>query len=111
MFKMLGRLFSRLRPRTVRARPIGSTRPLGPVPMKRFAGSGDPPPMGWKACHPRTQHRFKAQLTCARGHGITLPGHSVEPDGQVRPSVVCRSPGCSFHEVVRLDGWTGGYLA
>lgn len=111
MFKIFKRLFSRLRPRTMWTWPTGLVHAPGPVPMKRFVSSGSPPPMQWKACHPRTEGRYKAQLTCSRGHGITLSRHSIEPDGRVHPSVVCRSPGCGFHEVVRLEGWTGGYLA
>jgi hypothetical protein len=66
--------------------------------------------MYWKDCHPSTRRRFKAELTCSRGHGITLKGHAVHSDGRVEPSVVCLHPGCSFHEFVRLKGWTAGAL-
>lgn len=110
MLKLVGGLFARLWCRIVWVWPMWPMRAPGPLSLQRFAGPADPPRMRWKACHPRTAHRFKAQLTCSRGHGITLSAHSIEPDGRVRPSVVCRSPGCDFHEVVRLDGWTGGHL-
>ncbi|MCJ2086731.1 hypothetical protein MKK88_12110 [Methylobacterium sp. E-005] len=39
-----------------------------------------------------------------------LRDHTVEADGRVVPSIVCNAPGCDFHEIVRLEGWTGGRL-
>lgn len=94
---------------TITARP-GQSVPGGRMLIRRYDGAGDPPPLHWKACHPSTQHLLKAQLTCAQGHGITLRSHSVAADGRVQPSIVCRTPGCDFHEVARLDKWDRGPL-
>lgn len=76
----------------------------------RFQGDGDPPAGHWKACHPSTAVRFKAEVTCPRGHGMVLKGHSVSKTGVVRPSIVCPDPGCSFHEYALLENWSGGDL-
>ena len=85
--------------------------PLYPVvvfPLHR--GHGNAPPSRWKKCHPSTMRRFKAELTCPSGHALTLRAHSITMDGRVQPSVVCRSPGCKFHEFVQLKDWDAGYL-
>lgn len=73
-----------------------------------YSGPGDPPPGYWKQCAPSTVHRFKAELTCPYGHGMTLKGHTVAANGFVLPSVVCHSDRCSFHEFVALQGWNHG---
>lgn len=75
-----------------------------------YSGDGAPPPGHWKSCHPSTRRRFKAELTCSAGHGISLKTHSVAANGDVNPSVVCLTPGCQFHEYVRLAGWSDGPL-
>ena len=80
------------------------------VQLKHWTGPDRPPPLMWKDCHPRTRATFKAELTCSNGHGVSLRGHSIAADGKVSPSVVCLAPGCSFHDVVRLDGWSAGAL-
>lgn len=73
-----------------------------------YGGDGPPPPGHWKSCHPSTRRRFKAELTCSASHAISLKNHSVAANGEVNPSVVCLSPGCQFHEYVRLEGWSDG---
>ena len=70
--------------------------------------TSDPPKMHWSPCHPSVVKRFKASMTCPNGHGLTLGGHTIDPDGTVHPSVVCPVRDCSFHEFVRLDGWSFG---
>jgi hypothetical protein len=87
--------------------------PQTEFPLKtlfQYNGNGKPPPLKWKASHPSTISRFKAEVTCSRGHGITLRSHSVLADGRVVPSIVCKAPGCDYHEVVRLEGWTAGSI-
>lgn len=79
--------------------------------IPRYLGRDDPPPLTWKACHPSTVSRFKAEMTCPYGHGMTLKGHAIDSDGTVRPSVVCPKPGCSFHEFVRLVDWDFGEVS
>lgn len=81
------------------------------VPISRHRLDGRAPPLHWKPCHPSTQARFKADMTCARGHAVSLKNHEVLSDGRVMPSVVCLAPGCDFHEFVRLEDWTAGRLA
>ncbi|MDX0985824.1 hypothetical protein GOL22_27390 [Sinorhizobium medicae] len=86
----------------------GPTQRYAPRPRVGFAhwqGTGSAPAGHWAACHPSTEHIFKAEVTCPRGHQLTLKGHSISAEGQVQPSVVCRHLGCDFHEFVVLDNW------
>lgn len=78
------------------------------VDVPRFRGASNAPPFSWVPCHPSTMRRFKAQMTCPRGHGLVLKGHSIDAAGRVHPSVVCLAEGCDFHEFVRLSGWEFG---
>jgi hypothetical protein len=78
------------------------------VAIPLYSGAGDPPPGFWKECSGATVYRFKAELTCPFGHGMTLKGHEVEENGSVSPSVVCPIRGCEFHEFVVLAGWRHG---
>lgn len=82
----------------------------GPIPLARYDGPNQPPPMHWKPCHPRTVTRFKAHMTCDAGHPIILKDHVIFADGTVKPSVICNSRGCRFHEFVKLSDWTGGEI-
>jgi hypothetical protein len=97
-------------------RPSGGAHEPSPrrqyplITIRRHKPEGKAPPLHWTPCHPSTQKRFKADLTCSHGHGLSLKGHEIYADGRVRPSVVCRAPGCTFHEFVRLEGWTAGHL-
>jgi hypothetical protein len=110
MFRWLRHLLSRIfatRSAPAPQETSGSwTRPRFDVP--RYSGAGEIPPMHWKACHPATMRRFKAEFTCPNGHGITLKGHSIDADGSVHPSVVCPVPACDFHDFVRLSRWDAG---
>ncbi|ACS40453.1 MULTISPECIES: hypothetical protein [Methylobacteriaceae] len=89
-------------------------RPVEPrhrqVTIRRYGGGDRPPPLHWKACHPSTVRRFKAEMTCSQGHALVLKDHTVTAEGRVLPSVVCQARGCTFHEFVRLDGWAAGEL-
>jgi hypothetical protein len=49
-------------------------------------------------------------MTCGAGHSVVLKDHTIRADGHVHPSVVCRAPGCRFHDFVVLTGWTGGEI-
>jgi hypothetical protein len=69
-----------------------------------------PPKNHWAPCHPTTMTRFKASLTCPKGHPISLLNHEVRADGMVYPSVICLADGCSFHRWVRLSNWDFGPL-
>jgi hypothetical protein len=80
------------------------------IGIPSYTGDGPPPPGHWKSCHPSTRRRFKAELTCLASHSISLKNHTVAANGEVNPSVVCLSPGCQFHEFVKLEGWTDGPL-
>lgn len=91
--------------------PAAEARWIRPVvELAEWKSAGNPPPMTWKQCHPRTRATFKAELTCSNGHSISLRGHSIHANGMVSPSVVCRAPGCDFHDYVRLDAWSAGEL-
>lgn len=84
------------------------TRPV--LDLTQWAGPDRPPPLRWKDCNPRTRATFKAEMTCSRGHAVSLRGHSIAADGLVSPSVVCLAPECDFHDYVRLTGWSAGPL-
>jgi len=99
--------------REVKSRPtafVTSRRSYPLVVFKRHEGEGRPSELHWKASHPKTIKRFKAEVTCSRGHAIALRDHTVEADGRVIPSIVCKEAGCDFHEVVRLEGWSSGRI-
>jgi hypothetical protein len=81
------------------------------VMVRQYHGANKPPSLHWKACNPSTIRRFKAEMTCSQGHSLVLKGHSVGADGQVAPSVVCRADGCTFHDFVRLEGWSAGAMS
>lgn len=94
-----------------RQRPAPATTWTRPtLALARWEGTGSPPPLMWKDCHPRTRATFKAELTCSQGHAVSLRGHSIHAGGIVSPSVVCRAPGCDFHDFVRLEAWSAGEL-
>lgn len=99
------------RPAPTRQAAAGPRRRSYPLlGLKEHAGDGRPARLHWKASHPSTMRRFKAEVTCSRGHGITLRNHTIEADGRVVPSIVCRTPDCDFHEIVRLEGWRSGRI-
>lgn len=78
--------------------------------LARHHGDGKPPRLQWKPSHPSTIARFKAEVTCSQGHSITLRDHTIEADGRVIPSIVCKQSKCRYHEVVRLEGWDAGRI-
>jgi hypothetical protein len=50
--------------------------------------------------------RLTATMSCPEcGKPASLSGHTIAPDGDVSPSVVCPHDGCHFHEYVMLLGW------
>lgn len=42
---------------------------------------------------------------CPECGEIYLLDHEVASDGTVTPSLECPTEGCSFHEMIKLDGW------
>lgn len=80
------------------------------IPIELYDGQGDPPALRWKLCHPQTAQKFKAHMTCDAGHPIVLKNHTIFANGNVHPSVICRTPGCQFHDFVVLREWTGGEI-
>ena len=92
------------------ASPERHTRTVPRIPIERYDGDADPPALRWKPCHPRTAQKFKAHMTCDVGHPIVLKDHTIFADGNVHPSVICRTPCCQFHDFVVLREWTGGEI-
>ncbi len=79
------------------------------VTIGRYGNPPDAPPaLHWTPCHPSTINRFKATMTCPKGHVITLRSHRIDSEGFVMPSVVCPVKGCMFHAYARLENWTFG---
>ena len=64
-------------------------------------------PGTWKGL--RTPAGRSASFTCPRcGLACSLDGHTIEASGFVRPSVLCPVEGCTFHDWIRLVGWSPG---
>jgi hypothetical protein len=53
----------------------------------------------------RAGENLSATLVCPQGHRGSLLEHDISDDGVVTPSCVCPFDGCTWHEIVRLDGW------
>lgn len=105
LFKLFGFLFG------LRKKQPEPDRRYHLVEVPRIGdGSGDSHVLSWKPCHPSTMRRFKAQMTCPRGHGLVLTNHSIDSTGLVQPSVICMTEGCDFHEYVHLKDWNFGPL-
>lgn len=49
-----------------------------------------------------------AITACSQGHlaSVSPKVHTIAADGTLSPSYVCPREGCSFHDFVRLEGWT-----
>lgn len=90
------------------ARRARWTRPR--ITLTEWRSDDPPASLRWKACHPRTVAIFKADMTCERGHAVSLRAHRISSDGTVHPSVVCLVPGCDFHDFVKLEGWSAGAI-
>jgi hypothetical protein len=53
-----------------------------------------------------------AMCTCGYGHTCRMSArvHRVAADGTVMPSYTCPSTSCSFHRMVRLEGWDPAHV-
>ena len=50
--------------------------------------------------------RFKAHVICPECEAMfSLRHHTIAPNGEVSPSLVCPTDGCEFHEFVTLENW------
>lgn len=59
----------------------------------------------WRTC--ATKDGRTASLSCPEcGDIASLSNHSIGDGGVVTPSLVCPYGDCSFHDNVRLQGWT-----
>ena len=48
-----------------------------------------------------------ANVSCPGcGKIASLIDHSIAQDGTVTPSLVCPYEGCTFHDWVKLEGWS-----
>jgi hypothetical protein len=48
-----------------------------------------------------------ALVTCPDcGNSASLRGHTIRADGCVEPSLDCPHDSCTFHDWVKLEGWT-----
>lgn len=72
--------------------------------MIKFPQSNNYEPGTWKGV--RSDNERGASFTCPEcSRTGSLIDHEINESGEVRPSVVCPSDGCSFHEFVKLEGW------
>lgn len=68
---------------------------------------------------------YKAWVVCVNGHVSGLPEHDINAEGNVNPSILCKTlmgpkaaedsnyyapeeQECGWHVFVTLDGWDGG---
>lgn len=62
-------------------------------------------PGTWKGLMKSDGHR-SASVTCPLcKKNYALTNHDIAADGTVTPSVVCPTEGCTFHEMVKLEGF------
>lgn len=51
-------------------------------------------------------------VCCGNGHLAFVSGHDVDGDGNISPSILCRTPvdggECGWHVFARMEGWSGG---
>jgi hypothetical protein len=61
----------------------------------------------WAPVKEEMRKMWKAILRCPNcGFRASLRNtHSIASDGTVTPSVVCPHEGCTFHEMVKLEGY------
>jgi len=57
----------------------------------------------WRGC--QMDGRRAVHLKCPSGHIGGLYNHAILKDGEVRPSVVCPEPGCTWHVWAKLEDW------
>lgn len=82
---------------------VGLARWEGADPFK--TGSPPMPPLSWMPYGPWLG-QF-ALVCCEAGHvcALTSKNHTVAPDGTLNPSLVCATPGCTWHVFARLERW------
>jgi hypothetical protein len=70
--------------------------------------SNDHAPGTWKGMQigKGKRKRMSASFTCPNGHFGSLSDHDITREGYVHPSVLCMADGCSFHEFIKLEGWS-----
>lgn len=72
----------------------------------------NPKPLTWHKVDNELEERIF--FTCPNGHTSLLEDlivpwnilHHVNKKGKVRPSVICFSKGCKFHDFITLQDWT-----
>ncbi len=78
------------------------------VGIRKAIDETNPQPGEWYARGgpPAFQHALVRCPGCGGESTLSKRVHDVAPDGSVTPSYVCPFPPCTFHEWVRLEGWT-----
>ena len=72
---------------------------------KVFTQNNNYEPATWKGLQLESGGR-SAYLVCPQCDQLgVLIDHEILPDGTVQPSVVCPTQGCTFHEMIKLEGW------
>ena len=59
----------------------------------------------WRLCSGLSGESYPT-IRDSNGDWFAIQTHGIAEDGAVFPSVVCTYPGCTFHEFIKLDGWT-----
>lgn len=49
--------------------------------------------------------KLSASIVCSNGHYGIITDHLIGINGVVIPSVVCSEDGCTFHDMIKLEGW------
>jgi hypothetical protein len=76
---------------------ISLRKSAGVMPSEPLTWAPDSRPSSWAVC------------TCPNNHLATLSKaiHSVDAHGVARPSFICPTEGCGFHDWVTLEDWSG----
>lgn len=56
----------------------------------------------------RVSGKQTASISCPECGNVAWLDHDIADDGTVTPSLVCPEEACSFHEWVKLEGWSDG---
>lgn len=63
-------------------------------------------PWKWGATKPYPLTAVICCPMCGKSGTLHPNIHTISVTGIVSPSMVCPYPPCSFHEFIRLDGWS-----
>lgn len=75
--------------------------------MENFVFSPSQPLKGSYSSYLIDHRTVGANIVCPNcGNIVSLSRHRIPDTGRVVPSVKCSTVGCSFHDMIHLEGWS-----